>query len=420
MNNNQWNEEEQNHPWEQSYYQTGSTRPPKNRRGFIAVALVAVIFLGGIVSALGLLNIHLFRQNREPEAEDASFRFSSEATAQQTEPSPTQAVAQPAADTDLQLQLNQSPQSVENIPQSGGLSLQSIYDKAIVSVVSISCSGQGGDSTGTGVILSADGYIVTNCHVVENATVVEAIFEDGSKQPARIIGTDTISDLAVLHVDGSGFTPAEFGDSSALRVGDSVVAIGDPLGIALRGTMTDGIVSAINRDIATEGRTMTLIQTNAALNSGNSGGPLLNCYGQVVGINTMKIGDYMSAAGVEGLGFAIPSTTVKEIVDQLIANGYVSGRPSLGISGQEITAFEQMYYRIPQGIYVTEVASAGGAAAAGICPGDILLQFDGQRVTDTDELKSLLFAHNAGDTVDVMIYRSGKQLTLQIVLDEAQ
>ena len=134
----------------------------------------------------------------------------------------------------------------------------------------------------------------------------------------------------------------------------------------------------------------------------------------------MKIGDYMSAAGVEGLGFAIPSTTVKEIVDQLITNGYVSGRPSLGISVQDLTAFEQMYYRLPQGIYVTEVTADSGAASAGINPGDILLQFDDQQVTSTDDLKSLLFTHNAGDTVAVVIYRSGQQYTLQIVLDEAQ
>ncbi len=420
MNHNDWKPEEQNEPWEQSYYQTGSTRPPKSRQGFIAIALVVVIFLGGIVSALGLLNIHLFRKNNNEGGEDASFRFSNEETVTQTEPSPTTVAVQPAPGTDLQLQLNQSPQSVENIPQSGGLSLQSIYDKAIASVVSISCSGQGSESTGTGVILSSDGYIVTNCHVVENATAVEVIFDDGSKQPAQIIGMDSISDLAVLHTGISGLTPAEFGDSSALRVGDSVVAIGDPLGIALRGTMTDGIVSAINRDISADGRTMTLIQTNAALNSGNSGGPLLNCYGQVVGINTMKIGDYMSSAGVEGLGFAIPSTTVKEIVDQLISNGYVSGRPSLGISAQPISAFEQMYYRIPQGLYIAEVTPSGGAAEAGINAGDILLQFDGQRVTDNDQLKNLLYAHNAGDTVGVVIYRSGKQYSVQIVLDEAQ
>ena len=417
MDNKDWQIEDRQEPWEQSYYQTGSTRPPKSRRGFVAVLLVVVIFLGGIVSVLGFLNIRLFRQNDTGMPEDASFRFSNEET---TEPVAPPDATRPTVGKDLQLQLNQSPQSVENIPQSGGLSLQSIYDKAIPSVVSISCSSQKGASTGTGVILSADGYIVTNCHVVEDAASVDVIFDDGTKCPARIVGTDSISDLAVLYTEGTGLTPAEFGDSSALRVGDSVVAIGDPLGIALRGTMTDGIVSAINRDIAAEGRTMTLIQTNAALNSGNSGGPLLNCYGQVVGINTMKIGDYMSDAGVEGLGFAIPSTTVKEIVDQLISNGYVSGRPSLGISGQAVTAFEQMYYRIPQGIYITEVSASGGAAAAGLSAGDILLNFDGQRITDADTLKSLLYTHDAGDTVEVVIYRSGKQYTLQIVLDEAQ
>ena len=246
------------------------------------------------------------------------------------------------------------------------------------------------------------------------------MFNDGSTHAAQIIGTDTISDLAVLYTDTTGLAPAEFGDSAALRVGDSVVAIGDPLGVELRGTMTDGIVSAINRDISTDGRTMTLIQTNAALNSGNSGGPLLNCYGQVIGINTMKIGDYMSSAGVEGLGFAIPSATVKEIVDQLIANGYVAGRPALGFTVQEVSSFYQLYYRLPQGVYVTEVAESSDAAAKGIQPGDILLQLDGQRITNTDTLKNLLYTHNAGDLVDVVIYRNGTQYTANIVLEQSQ
>ena len=419
MNKKDWTTEDRPEPWEQNFYQTGSTNPPKSHRGIVAVALVAVIFFGGIISAMGLLNIRLFEQNTEPEDGAATFCFSEDASAPATDstaPSPSLS----ATAKDVQLQLNQSPQAVENIPQAGGLSLQSIYEKAIPSVVSISCTAANGSSSGTGVVLSSDGYVVTNAHVVEKAVSINILFSDGSSQAASIIGTDTVSDLAVLYTAASGLTPAEFGDSSALRVGDSVVAIGDPLGIELRGTMTDGIVSAINRNISTDGRTMTLIQTNAALNSGNSGGPLLNCYGQVVGINTMKIGDYMSVNGVEGLGFAIPSTTVKEIVDQLIANGYVSGRPALGITGQEISPFDQHYYRLPQGIYITEVSESSDAAAKGIQSGDILVQLDGQRVTDTDTLKSLLYAHKTGDTVTVVIYRKGAQHTLDITLGQSQ
>ncbi len=418
MSDNHWNKEDFPEPWEQNFYQTGSTRPPKNRRGLFAVLMVCVIFLGGIISALGLLNIRLFRKLNTEDKNIASVRFT-EDESQSTEDMLTENPIKPTAGKELQLQLHETPLSVENIPQAGGLSLQQIYSKAISSVVSVSCKTQMGTSTGTGVILSSDGYIVTNSHVVDGALRVDIVLEDGSVLPAAVIGTDTVSDLAVLQVESTTLTPAEFGNAAALRVGDSVVAIGDPLGIELRGTMTDGIVSAINRDISTGGRTMTLIQTNAALNSGNSGGPLLNCYGQVVGINTMKIGDYMSDAGVEGLGFAIPSTTVKEVVDQLIANGYVSGRASLGITGKEISAFDQLYYRIPQGIYITEVEEGADAAAKGILPGDILLQFEGKRVTDPDSLKTMLYAYDAGDEVSVVIYRSGAQQTLKIKLGEA-
>ena len=418
MNEKDWTTEDRPDPWEQSFYQTGSTKPQKSHRGLLALVLVLVIFLGGIVSALGLLNVS-FRSESEGDSPDTSFCFSAEETAPSTDTTAVQP-SLPAGDETPRLQLNDSPQSVENIPQEGGLSLQDIYEKAIESVVSISCTAGGSSASGTGVVLSADGYIVTNAHVVENATAIEILFSDGSTRSASIVGTDTVSDLAVLYTGVSGLTPAEFGNSTALRVGDSVVAIGDPLGVELRGTMTDGIVSAINRDISSGGRTMTLIQTNAALNSGNSGGPLLNCYGQVIGINTMKIGDYMSSAGVEGLGFAIPSTTVKEIVDQLIANGYVAGRPALGISGQDISSFDQLYYRLPQGVYITEVAEESDAAAKGILPGDILVQLDGQRVTSTDTLKSLLYAHKTGDTVNVVIYRNGTQYTLDIILGQSQ
>lgn len=418
MNENHWTTEDRPDPWEQSFYQTGSTKPKKRHRGLLAVVLVLVIFLGGIVSALGLLKVS-FPSVTEGDNQDATFCFSPEATAPNTDT----ATMMPSLPTDSEtprVQLNDTPQSVENIPQEGGLSLQEIYQKAIGSVVSISCATGSNSASGTGVVLSADGYIVTNAHVVENAAAINVLFSDGSSHSAHIVGADTLSDLAVLYTGASGLTPAEFGNSTALRVGDSVVAIGDPLGVELRGTMTDGIVSAINRDVSSGGRTMTLIQTNAALNSGNSGGPLLNCYGQVIGINTMKIGDYMSSAGVEGLGFAIPSTTVKEIVDQLIVNGYVAGRPALGITGQDISSFDQLYYHLPQGIYITEVAESSDAAAKGILPGDILVQLDGQRVTNTDTLKSLLYAHKTGDTVNVVIYRGGTQYTLDIILGQSQ
>ena len=425
MNEQDWTKETGPDPWESCSYQTGRTRPPKSRSGLIAVLLAIVIFLGGIASALGILNIHLFRQiDQNPEGEDAPVRFSpdsqTETTASTEETAGNNTTNSPDTPGNVSVQLHAAPESVENIPQSGGLSLQAIYAGAIDSVVSISCVLPSGTSTGTGVVLTEDGYFVTNAHVVENATTIEILLSDQTKLTAELIGQDAVSDLAVLYAKASGLTPAQFGDSTSLQVGDAVVAIGDPLGVELRGTMTDGIISAINRDITTNGRTMTLIQTNAALNAGNSGGPLLNCYGQVIGINTMKIGDYMSSAGVEGLGFAIPSTTVKEIVDQLVNQGYVSGRPSLGFSGQEISSLDRLYYRLPQGLYITEVDPSSDAAEKGIAPGDVLLQFQGVRITDAETLKNALYSCNAGDTVTVVIYRAGTQHTIRLTLEQTQ
>ena len=413
---------DQQDPWDRGTYQTGCTRPPKSRGGLIALLLILVIFLGGVTSALGILNIRLFRQindTQEQEGEvpvafsNTDYTEESETVAAATEPGTVKQSG------DMDLNLSQSPASVANIPLEGGLSLQEIYRKAIPSVVSISCSTDSGSSSGTGVVLSADGYIVTNCHVVEDARYIEARFTDGRMLTASVVGTDAISDLAVLVVQADDLTPAEFGDASVLQVGDVVVAIGDPLGVELRGTMTDGIVSAINREVTVSGRTMTLIQTNAALNSGNSGGPLLNCYGQVIGINTMKIGDYMSAAGVEGLGFAIPSTTVKEIVDQLASQGYVSGRPTLGISGETVSSFYQLYYRLPEGLYITEVAEGSDAEVQGIQPGDILLQLGDTRVKGPDDLATLLYGLEVGEAVDVIIYRSGRQYSVTLTVGEA-
>ncbi len=400
-------------PWERDSYETGSTKPPKSRGGLIAVLLIAVIFLGGISSVLSVMNIKLFRQLNKNEGSDMSF-FETSAT-EDTEIDTQSATEAASSSSDVTVELNKTPTSVDNIPQEGGLSYQQIYDKTIPSVVSISCD----TGSGTGVVLSKDGYIVTNCHVVEGAKAIQAVFTDGRILNATVIGADAVSDLAVLHVQANDLSAAEFGNSDSLRVGDAVAAIGDPLGLEFRGTMTDGIVSAINRDVTTEGRTMTLIQTNAALNSGNSGGPLLNCYGQVVGINTMKIGAFTDSAGVEGLGFAIPSTTVKEIVDQLIAQGYVSGRPDPGFSGQTISNIEQAWYRLPAGVLITQVKEDSAAEKAGITEGDVLLSVDETRVTNTQTLESLLYGYQAGDTVTVILYRGGKQYSVALTLDEA-
>ena len=418
MDERKYNQQE---PWESGVYETGRTRPPKSRTGLIAVLLVIVIFLSGLVSFLGLLNVKLFAQLKAmPENDTNPVNFVSEkelpeATLEAVEPTAASTEPMTAALDPDTFPLNPSPDSVPNIPQNTGLSLQDIYEKTIGSVVSISCS----NSSGTGVVMTSSGYIVTNAHVVQNAQVITVLLSDGRSFDASLVGADTISDLAVLHIDAPDLSPAEFGDSTVLRVGDSVVAIGDPLGIELRGTMTNGIVSAINRDVTTGGRTLTLIQTNAALNSGNSGGPLINCYGQVIGINTLKMGDLYSSSGVEGLGFAIPSITVKEIAEQLINQGYVSGRPSLGISGEGVSSFYQFYYRLPSGMYIESVEEGTDAEAKGLEPGDILISVDNVRISSMEDLRILLSNYAVGDTVQILIYRGGRQYTAELTLHEA-
>ena len=413
-------ENENDYTWDDRYYGTGPTEPPKERNGVMALMLILVIFLFGIITVLGILNIRLFQELRLKRQEaELSISFTTEATQPpETIPQETVAViAEESADFSS-MQLQQSPVGRENIPTDGGLSLQEIYLQNIGSVVSISCSGYGSSSTGTGVVLTSDGYIVTNAHVVDGAGSIDVLLTDDRVFSASIIGSDEISDLAVLQVEATDLIPAKFGDSAQLRIGDTVAAIGDPLGVKYRGTYTDGIVSAINRDVDMDGRTMTLIQTNAALNSGNSGGPLINCYGQVIGINTMKIGAFTDSAGVEGIGFAIPSATVKDIVDQLITQGYVSGRPTLGIEGEALSTFYQHYYRLPAGLYITQVDPGSDAYNQGIRDGDMLLSVDDQRISTMDDLKSILFDREVGETVEVIIYRAGERYRANLTLGE--
>ena len=418
-------------PWDYGAYETGRTRPPKKRGCLTPLLLMTVIALSGLVSVLSFLNVRLFAQLntakakhedtvsivREIEQSEAVSAAAEETQPEETEPEVC--VATEETPTQPQMDLVPSETSVSTITQENGLSLQEIYARNIDSVVSITCTYRNGGSTGTGVIFSDHGYIVTNHHVIENAHSITVLLTDERELEATVIGADAASDLAVLYVEAEDLKAAEFGDSTRLRVGDSVAAIGDPLGSEFRGTLTNGIVSAINRDVSVGGRTMTLIQTNAAINSGNSGGPLINCYGQVIGINTLKIGDNASSAGVEGLGFAIPSATVKEIVDQLIDQGYVSGRPTLGIYGEGVSSFYQHYYRMPAGIYISQVDAGSDAASRGIIPGDILISINNIRISNMEDLNGLLYNYNPGDSVTAVIYRKGFQYQIELILGEA-
>lgn len=416
------NERNRNYPeWDDNTYYTGPTEPPKNRGALVAVLLIFIIFLCGIVTVLGVLNIRLFQKlNREEPSQELAISFTTEETIPETQApqATTPTASQPSGLAGCTMDLQAAPKGVDTVPEGGGLSLQEIYAKNIPSVVSISCLSSRGTASGTGVVLSQDGYLVTNYHVISGAKEINVLLTDDRSFTAQSVGYDAVSDLAVLHIDAQNLTAAQFGSSDSLRVGDTVVAIGDPLGVEFRGTYTNGIVSAINRDVEVNGRTMTLIQTNAALNSGNSGGPLINCYGQVIGINTVKIGAFADTAGVEGLGFAIPSTQVKEIVDQIIAQGYVSGRPTLGISGEALSTFYQHYYRMPAGLYITQVDGGSDAAKKGVQVGDMLLYLGDTRITGMDDLKAAIYDCEVGQQVEAILYRRGQQYRLTLTLQE--
>ena len=270
-------------------------------------------------------------------------------------------------------------------------------------------------ASGSGFILTADGYILTNYHVIENSNSVKVTMYDGTSYDATIVGYDESNDIAVLKIDATGLTPVVLGDSDELNVGDSVVAIGNPLGVELRGTLTDGIVSAINRDVYVDGVTMTLIQTNAALNNGNSGGPLINVYGQVVGINTMKMGS-SSTTSVEGLGFAIPIASTAYMINDLIAYGEVHGEVVIGISVQIAPVILDSG---ETALRVMDVTPGGPGDEAGIQKGDLIVAADGEALTKSTDLLRVRRRHEAGETLKLLVERDGKRFTADVVLRES-
>ena len=280
-----------------------------------------------------------------------------------------------------------------------------------------------GQSSGSGVVISSDGYIVTNNHVVENANDLSVILSDGTELPAQLISTDIFADLAVLKVDGPMPAVATIGNSDNLKSGESVIAIGSPLG-EFRNTVTVGVISATGRMLDTgNGYFMEdLLQTDAAINQGNSGGPLVNLNGELVGINTLIVrGGNGSSAVAEGLGFAIPSNTVRLIAERIIAQGYFA-RPYLGVSFQSITPSIARRYDLPAswGAYVTDVDSGSPAAGAGFQRGDIIVSIGEQNIDEQNSYINALFAYQPGDRVTLKALRNGQEVTFDVTLGEAR
>ena len=294
------------------------------------------------------------------------------------------------------------------------LTAQEIYRLVNPSVVQVMVEVGNKMSLGTGVIFTEDGYILTNYHVVEGGSDCYIALDTGKSYQASYVAGDPVSDLAVLKVDGRGLPAAEFGESDLLTVGDKVYAIGNPLGYELWGTMTDGIVSAVDRDVQVDGRTMTLIQTNAALNSGNSGGPLINEYGQVVGLNVIKMSS--SYFSIEGLGFAIPSATMDRVVDDLLASGETQLQPVLGLSVRlEATQLSDR----SQGLEVVEITPGGAADRAGVQVGDYVLSAAGYPLETSEDLLWVRRQKRLGDELDMTLWRDGEIVEVTLSLQES-
>lgn len=316
------------------------------------------------------------------------------------------------------------------------MSIPDIVTKVSPSVVGISCILSDGTATGSGIIMSEDGYIITNAHVISDAKSISVVlpstytdpssdstsdssdsstYEENLTYTAELVGSDTQSDIAVLKINKTGLTAAEFGTSSDLVVGEISIVIGNPLGLSLANSVTAGIISATDRTLTVEDRTMNLIQTDASVNNGNSGGPLINAYGQVIGITSAKV----SSSVGEGLGFAIPIDEAIPIIDDLMKNGYVTGRPSLGITGTDITSTYASYYGIPQGFLVTSVSAGSGAETAGIQENDIIIGINDTVVTSISELNEIKNKCAVGDTVTLTVYRNSKMVDVDVVLSES-
>ena len=279
-------------------------------------------------------------------------------------------------------------------------------------------------ATGSGIIISDDGYILTNNHVVssseaeayyqvsEATKITVSLFNDDKQYEAKIVGTDAETDLAVIKIDATGLTKAEFADSDSIKVGEFAMAVGSPLG--LQSTITCGVVSAVNREVTdTDGKTYTLIQTDAAINAGNSGGALVNSEGKVIGVNTLKL----TGSDVEGMGFAIPINSTTDITSQLIQYSKVR-RPYIGVTGMDLNAETAEKNNLVEGIYVKDVETFSAAEKGGIKIGDVIIKADGKDVKTMDELNEIKNSHNIGDEMTITVNRNGEQKDLTITLGE--
>ncbi len=406
---------------------------PKKKKGHIAF-LVCLFSLIGIF-AIGFFALCGYVVGQRTGSSDftkptffENFDKETEPVTEEKEETPEGVIPLPDTDKDEfssegSIELEELPKDKNN---TGKYTTQYAYKKVAESTIGVVCYDKGftGEpaSQGTGIVITEDGYIATNSHVIGDSRTaynVQVVTNDGTTYEAKVVGYDSRTDLAVLKVNAKNLTPAEFCDSDLVEVGIDVIAVGNPGGMDFQNSLTRGVVSALNRELGLSAQ-VTYIQTDAAINPGNSGGPLSNMYGQVIGITTAKI----SSEAVEGMGFAIPSRTVKEIVDDLMSQGYVSNRVRLGISGQAVSSAMQQYYDLPKGILIGEISEGGPCDNTELKVNDIITKIDDEEIDDFSDVYEILAKHKPNDKVVLTVYRNdtGKtlEITITLMADEGQ
>ena len=379
-----------------------SQKPKREKKPRVWLSAICSALMASVVTA-GLVGggAYYYIKNQQPVVQNLAAQGGQTATA--TLDDSSQTVAEPEI-------AEQVGPSVVGVINKTTVSLQRFYDPFTGRYYSYSDPSQDGQTvqqgSGSGIIFQSDGYIVTNWHVINGATEISVILNTGEEFTAKLVGSDEKTDLAVLKIDpgSTKLTAATLNSSADVKVGELAVAIGNPMGQEFSGSVTAGIVSAVNRTMTLDNRTYNLIQTDAAINNGNSGGALINQYGEVIGINSVKL----SSTGIEGMGFAIAMSEAKPIIDDLVSSGYVKGRPLVGINIRD-TGY---------GLFIENVVEGSGAADAGLKTYDMILEVDGQKVSSTEEVNAIRDKKKAGDYLTFKILRDGETMEIQVRLSE--
>ena len=393
-------------------YQTGAIKAPRPSSGLVAFLLLVVIFLGGLCSLLGLLNIRLLAQLAEQTGETVPIYVESQPATddavgildQLEDPAPSV-----PADTDVELKTEDVPYYSPN-KVNEAMTARQIYEQNAASIVEVQCLTHFGSTiTGTGLVLSQDGFLLVNCHIVDAAKRIFVTFSDGSMLRASLVGSDSFSDLAVLYVQAQGLTPARFSNNKTLQVTDPTYAV------EFGGNVGESMIFSTPRTFCTESHNLKLIQTC----SGGEAGPVFNSFGYVIGFQVSSISQYFGRESSKGVGLVVPSSTIHQITQALLADGEIAGRPSIGVEVEAISKLYQQYWQLPDGLLLTEVEENSSAAACGLQKGDILLALDGQPMSSRSDLYTALYGHNVGDTVIAVVCRDDQKFTVKLKIEDS-